>query len=93
MNRTAAPRGGSGLERADIFAALMFHDTGGAIGISEFQGHDQARRTERFTRRRELPLVGFVVALLRKGHGGEAEGGVVFAVKIGGNTLPHSGLR
>jgi hypothetical protein len=38
-------------------------------------------------------LVGFVVALLRKGHGGEAEGGVVFAVKIGGNTLPHSGLR
>jgi len=86
MDRADAPCRSHRLERTDIFAALMLHDTGRAIGVGKFQRHHQARRTERFTRRCELPLFGFVVTLFGVGDRREAEVGVGFAVKIGINV-------
>jgi hypothetical protein len=74
-----------GVEWADVFAAFMFDDTRGAIGVGELERHGQTCLAERPTIRGELPLFGFVVTLFGKGHGGEAIVGVVVAVKIGIN--------
>ena len=73
-------------ERADVLAAFMFDETGGAIGEGAFQGHGQAGRAERGAIRREVSAVGFVAALFGEGHSGHAGGGVIFAVKIGVNV-------
>ncbi len=83
-----ASLGGAGGEaqRTDVFTPFVFDKGLGAIGVGEFEGHRQAGGADREAGGIKAPAIDFDAAFFGEGNGGEAGGGVVFAVKVGVNV-------